>query len=78
MARHLAPVDAPVFRVLETITSTTSQGESRKTFGYGPYMTKGAANAQKTRLRREHEDYRRVGRQELVVQSATIAWEDVQ
>ena len=77
MARHLAPVDAPVFRVLETITTQTESGESRHTFGYGPYMTKGAANGQKTRLQREHEDYRRLGVQELRVQTATIAWQDV-
>ena len=79
MPRHLAPVDAPVFRVLETITSETASGMSRKTFGYGPYMTKGAAKSQRTRLQREHEDYRRVGVQELRIQSApAVAWQDVE
>ena len=79
MARHLAPaVPSPVFRVLEEITTTTAQGESKHSYGYGPYMTKGAANGQKTRLQRTHEDYGRLGVQKLRVQTATIAWEDVQ
>jgi hypothetical protein len=77
MARHLAPVGAPVFRVLETITSETAEGASRKTFAYGPYMTKGAAKRQRNRLEREHRDYRKVGRQELRLQTSPDVWTDV-
>ncbi|CCQ44683.1 hypothetical protein ARTSIC4J27_612 [Pseudarthrobacter siccitolerans] len=77
MARHLAPIGKTVFRVLEELTTTTESGESKHSYGYGPYMTKGAAKSQRTRLQREHEDYRRMGSQKLTLQTATIDWKDV-
>jgi hypothetical protein len=74
VARHLAPVDDPVFRVLEELTTE----KDVYVYAYGPYMTKGAARGQETRLRREQEDYRRLGVQVLRVQSAVVAWKDVE